>query len=141
MSALTRLAFGALFALSAACGPSTRLVTVKSGGPGEIDFSVKNLTDVPVDYFYLATTDRINAAGGPKLDHNGPDGFEAWGPDLTDNGIGVGKTESIAVPKPGSWDARAVDGNGRDQFITGLKLKAGGKYVLELYESGWRVKN
>src|SRR5687768_5778787 len=141
MSALHPFAFGVLLALATACGPSTRLVTVKSGGPGEIDFQVKNLTDVPIDYFYLATTERIDAAGGPKLDHESPEGAEAWGPDLTGNGIGVGKIERIPVPSPGRWDARAVDGNGRHQFITALNLKAGGKYILELYESGWRGPN
>ena len=141
MSALTRLAFGALFAVTAACGPSTRLVTVKGGGPGEIDLQVKNLTDVPINSFYLASTERIDAAGGPKLDHDSPQGADAWGPDLTGHGIGVGKAERIPVPGPGRWDARAVDRDGRFQFITALKLKPGGKYVLELYESGWRAPN
>lgn len=140
MSALHRFAFGALVvALTAGCGPSTRLVTVKNGGPGEIDFQVKNLTDVSINYFYLAPTERIDAAGGPKLDHESPAGAEAWGADLTGHGIGVGKTERIPVPSGGSWDARAVDRDGRFQFITGLKLKAGGKYILELYEGGWRA--
>jgi hypothetical protein len=141
MSALHPFAFGALLAFVTACGPSTRLVTVKSGGPGEIDFQVKNLTDVPINSFYLATTERIDAAGGPKLDHESPAGADAWGPDLTGHGIGVGKSERIPVPSAGKWDARALDRDGRFQFITALNLKPGGKYILELYESGWRAPN
>jgi hypothetical protein len=136
-----RLALVGLFALGlSGCGPNTRLVTVRTGGgSGPIQFEVKNLTDVPIDYFYLAKTERVNAAGGPKLDPNSPEGAEVWGPDLTGNGIGVGKRDAIPVSEPGRWDARAVDGDRREQLITGLKLDAGGRYILELYENGWRV--
>jgi hypothetical protein len=35
---------------------------------------------------------------------------------------------------------RAVDRNRRYQHITGLRLGAGGRYILELNDGGWRVK-
>jgi len=127
--------------LVAACGgPATRLVTVRSPtGQGKIDFSVKNLSDVPINTFYLAKTERVKANGEHQVDANTPEGEALWGPDLTGGAIGVGKTEPIAVSSPGRWDARAVDRDGREQLITGLHLDAGGKYILELYEGNWRV--
>jgi hypothetical protein len=133
-----------LVLLLAACGgPSTRLVTVRAGNAagGKIDFSVKNLTDVPINTFYLAKTEAVDKAGGPALDPNSPEGSDVWGPDLTGGPISVGKTEPIEVTSPGRWDARAVDRDGREQLITGLKLEAGGRYILELYEGNWRNYN
>ncbi len=128
-------------ALAVGCGgPGTRLVTVRAGGDGgRIDFSVKNLSDVPINTFYLARTEAVDKAGGPALDPNSPEGAGVWGPDLSGQAIGIGHTEPIGVAGPGRWDARAVDRRGREQLITGLKLNAGGKYILELYEGGWRT--
>ena len=126
--------------LSACGGPDTRLVTVQPGkGQGKVEFSVKNLTDVPINTFFMAKTEAIEAAGGNALDSRSPEGSEAWGPDLLGRAVPVGKGERIPVPEGGLWEALAVDRDGREQRITRLKLKAGGTYVLELYESGWRV--
>jgi len=143
-SALRFLALSALSAISlASCGgPSTRLVTVQAGkGEGKIEFAVKNLSDSPINTLFMAKTERIDAAGGNALDPNSPDGDKAWGPDLLDRAIATGKSERVPVAEPGLWEARAVDRDGREQRITRLKLQAGGSYVLELYESGWRVFN
>ena len=130
-----------LFLVFVACGgPSTRLVTVQPGkGQGKVEFSIKNLTDVPLNTFFMAKTERIDATGGNALDPDTPQGDAAWGPDLLDRAVPMGKSERIPVPEPGLWEARAVDRDGREQRITRLKLQAGGSYVLELYESGWRV--
>jgi hypothetical protein len=134
-----RLMLLGFFAL--ACGgPATRLVTVKTGtGQGAIDFSVKNLTDVAINDFYLAKTERVEATGKNRVEPNSPEGEALWGPDLSGQAIGIGKSQPISVPSPGRWDARAVDRDGREQLITGLHLAAGGKYILELYEGNWRV--
>ena len=135
---LRRLLLIALL-LVACGGPATRLVTVNVGkGDGPIDFSVKNLTDVPINTFYMAKTERVTAAGN-TIDPNTPAGDELWGPDISGQAIPVGKSQSINVPSPGNWDARAVDRDGREQLITHLRLAAGGKYILELYEGNWRV--
>jgi hypothetical protein len=121
-------------------GPATRLVTVKAGqGAGAIDFSVKNLTDVPINTFYLAKTERVTATGQNRVDPNTPEGDALWGPDLSGQAIPVGQSQPIKVPSPGNWDARAVDRDGREQLVTHLHLAAGGKYILELYEGNWRV--
>jgi hypothetical protein len=127
--------------LAAACGgPATRLVTVRSAtGQGAVDFSVKNLTSVPINTFYLAKTEQVEAHGEHKVDANTPESEALWGPDLTGGAIPVGKAQSITVSSPGHWDARAVDRDGREQLITHLHLDAGGKYILELYEGNWRV--
>ena len=54
--------------LSACGGPDTRLVTVQPGkGQGKVEFSVKNLTDVPINTFFMAKTEAIEAAGGNAL--------------------------------------------------------------------------
>lgn len=118
-------------------------MTVRAGGAdgGRIDFSVKNLTDVPINTFYLAKSEAVDKAGGPNLDPNTPDGADVWGPDLLGGAVQVGKTEPVTVAGPGSWEARAVDRDGREQLITGLKLQAGGRYILELYEGNWRNYN
>src|SRR5688572_31582444 len=49
--------FALVVGLIACGGPSTRLVTVRSGtGSGSVDFQVKNLTDVGINTFHLAKT-------------------------------------------------------------------------------------
>jgi hypothetical protein len=127
-------------ALVACGGPTSRLVTVKAGkGEGKIEFSLKNLSDSPLNTFYMAKTERIDAAGGNALDPDSPEGSTAWGPDLLGRAVPTGTAERIPVPEPGLWEARAVDRDGREQRITRLKFQAGGTYILELYESGWRV--
>jgi hypothetical protein len=131
--------FALILGLVACGGPTTRLVTVRAKGEGKIEFSVKNLTDVPLNTFHLAKTERIDAAGGNALDPKSPEGGEAWGPDLLGHAVPVGKSERLPVPEPGLWEALALDRDGREQRITRLKFQPGGSYVLELYESGWRV--
>ena len=124
-----------------ACGGTpTRLVTVRSPtGAGSVEFSVKNLSDVPINTFYLAKSERVEASGQHRVDLNSSESEELWGADLTGRAIGVGQTQPIAVPSPGNWDARALDRDGREQRITRLHLLAGGRYILELHEGNWRV--
>jgi hypothetical protein len=43
------------------------------------------------------------------------------------------------VSEPGRWDVRVVDRDQRYQHIAGLKVGAGGRYILELGDGGWRV--
>jgi hypothetical protein len=124
--------------LMAACGGApTRLVTVKPGaGQGPIELEVKNLTDVGINNFYLAQSERIPE----QLDNTGPDSQSIWGPDLLPHAIAGGSRVAVPVPSPGRWDAKATDRDGRYQHISGLKLVAGGRYILELNEGGWRVR-
>jgi len=130
-----------LFALLPACGgANSRLVTVHaSSGSGAVDFTVKNLSDSAINSLYLAKTERVTAAG-QDLDYNSPQGADLWGPDLlTHSGIGEGHSVQLDVP-PGTYDVRALDRHSRYQHVTGLRLGAGGRYILELNDGGWRTK-
>lgn len=127
-----------LMLLAAGCGGApTRLVTVKAGtGEGAIQLEVKNLTDVPINNFYLAPSDKVS----PQLDPDTPEGQSVWGADLLNNAIATGTRVPVPVAGPGRWDARVLDRDGRYQHVAALKLEAGGRYILELNEGGWRVR-
>ena len=137
--ALLSLLSALLLPLLPACGgPNSRLVTVRTAsGSGAVDFSVKNVSDAPINSLYIAKTERVNAAG-QNLSDDSPEGEALWGADLlTHSGIGVGHSVQLDVP-PGTWDVRALDQHRRYQHITGLRLGAGGRYILELTDGGWR---
>jgi hypothetical protein len=127
-----------LLAGGAGCGGApSRLVTVKSGsGQGPIQLEVKNLTDVPINNLFLAQSSQI----GPDLDPDSPEGQGVWGTDLLPNAIARGDRVPVPVAAPGRWDARVLDRDRRYQHVAGLKLEAGGRYILELNEGGWRTK-
>jgi hypothetical protein len=128
-------------ALLPACrGPDSRLVTVRTGsGTGAVDFTVKNASDAPINSLYIAKTEQVDAAG-QNLDFDSPEGVALWGPDLLKHsGIGVGHNVQLDVPA-GTWDVRALDRHRRYQHITGLRLVAGGRYILELNDGGWRAR-
>jgi len=116
------------------------LVTVRTAsGSGAVDFTVKNVSDSPINSLYIAKTERVNAAG-QELDYDSPEGVDLWGADLlTHAGIGLGQTVQVDVP-PGTWNVRALDRHRRYQHIAGLRLGAGGRYILELNDGGWRTK-
>ncbi len=123
--------------LSGCGGAPTRLVTVKGGGgEGPVQLEVKNLTSVAINNFYLAPTERIPE----ELDNTNPDSLAIWGPDLLHGAIAQGSRLPVSVAGPGRWDARAMDKDGRYQHVAGLKLEAGGRYILELNDGGWRVR-
>lgn len=131
------LSLGCSVALAGCGGAPSRLVTVKSGGgQGPIELEVKNLTDVPINNFFLAKTEQV----GDQLNPDSPEGQSVWGADLLPNAIARGARVAVPVSGPGRWNARALDRDGRYQHIAGLKLDAGGRYILELNEGGWRVK-
>lgn len=130
-----------LFALLPACGgPNSRLVTVHTGsGSGPVEFTVKNLSEAPINGLHIAKTELVHAAG-QNLDFDSPDGEALWGPDLlTRSGIGTGHSVQLDIP-PGTWDVRALDRHRRYQHVTGLHLDGGGRYILELNDGGWRTK-
>ena len=59
--------------------------------------------------------------------------------DRLKSGLESGGKVRVTIPKPGSYDVRAVDRDGREQHVANLRLAAGGRYVLELEEGGWRA--
>lgn len=123
-------------ALGGCGGAPTRLVTVKAGGgEGAIQLEVKNLTDAPINNLYLAQTDRVS----PQLDPDSPEGQAVWGADLLSGAIAPGTRVPVPVAGSGRWDCRVLDRDGRYQHVAALKLEAGGRYILELNEGGWRA--
>jgi hypothetical protein len=124
------------------CGGGTsRLITVKRPtGSGDVDFQVQNKTDVAVNNFYMAKTDAVDKALAAKLEPGSPDEAELWGPDrLSGAALEPNGRQRITVAEPGRWDVRAVDRDGRYQHVSGLRIEAGGKYILELVEGHWRM--
>ncbi len=135
------LLLGICLSLATACGgQSSTLVTVRSGtGSGPIDFALKNSTDVGINNVFMAKTEVVQKNDPDHLDPNSPEGAQVWGGDLIDRAIPVGERVPIPVPEPGRWDLRATDRDGREQRIAGLKLEAGGRYILELHDGSWRA--
>jgi hypothetical protein len=125
-------------AASTGCGGApTRLVTVKSGaGQGPIQLEVKNLTSAGINNLYLAKSSQVSET----LDPDSPEGQNVWGADLLQNAIAEGARVPVPVAEPGRWDVRVLDRDRRYQHVAGLKLEAGGRYILELNDGGWRVK-
>jgi hypothetical protein len=116
------------------------LITVRAGnGSGAPEFTVKNASDASINALYIAKTERVDAAG-QNLDYDSPQGEALWGSDLlTHSGIAAGHSVQVDVP-PGTWDVRVLDTRKRYQHVTGLRLGAGGHYILELNDGGWRTK-
>jgi hypothetical protein len=117
-------------------------VTVRAGtGSGDISFEVENKSDTPVNALFLAKTELVNENDPDRLDGDSAQGQAVWGADLlTTSAIGTGQRRRIHVPEPGRWDVRAVARDDREQHITGVRLEAGGRYILELHDGGWRMR-
>jgi hypothetical protein len=122
--------------LSACGGESSRLVTVRTGtGSGPIQFEVKNNTDVAINSLFMARHEDVKM----EYAQSSPQAQRVWGGDLIDHAIPTGTRVPIPVPGPGRWDVKATDADGRYQHIAAVKLDAGGRYILELYDRNWRV--
>ncbi|HVJ20133.1 MAG TPA: hypothetical protein VM686_32185 [Polyangiaceae bacterium] len=134
------LLLGLCLTLAGCGGEGSKLVTVRAGsGNGPIDFAVKNATDVGINSLFMAKTEVVQKNDPDHLDPNSPQGQEVWGGDLLSAAIPIGERVPIVVREPGRWDLRATDRDGREQHVAGLKLEAGGRYILELHDGGWRV--
>jgi hypothetical protein len=131
---------GLALALVAGCGGGTsRLITVKRPtGSGDVDFQVQNKSDVAINNLYMAKTEAVDRA--KNVEPGSPAEAELWGNDrLTKSALEPGGRMPITVSEPGRWDVRAVDRDGRYQHVSGLRIEAGGKYILELVDGSWRV--
>src|SRR5689334_17328 len=113
--------------LGCGTGPNTRLVTVRpGGGTGSVEFEVKNDCDVPINSIFFQQTALVKT----QLKFDSPEGSHVWGSDVLNHAIPPGIRMKVDVPEPGVWDVRASDRDGRYQHITGLKLNAGGRFIL-----------
>jgi hypothetical protein len=123
------------------CGASTTLVTVHSAtGKGAIALEVENDAGVALNNLYLAQTDVVRRADPSHLEPGSSEEARVWGDDLLDRGaLPEGSRMQVPVQSPGRWDIRALDRNGRYQHIQGLKLGAGGKYLMKLGTDTWHI--
>ncbi len=130
------------FASACGGGGTTRLRTVKSPkGAGPLVLRLLNASDTTLNNLYVAETAKVNAADWRKMPPGSPKEDELWGKDLLGAAVGPGQEAPVEGVGPGRWDFRATDREGREQHVTGVKLGSGGEYVLELHESGWRVRD
>src|SRR5690606_22995197 len=135
---LRTVALTGVFAVASG-GPSSRLITVRARtGSGAVTFEVKNNTDVPINELYMADSEAVSAA--ERVDPNSPEGHARWGTDRLTAAIPTGERVELPVEKPGNYDVRALDRDRREQHVARLRLQAGGRYILELNEGGWRVR-
>ena len=128
--------------LVAACGGGapSRLHTLGTpSGKGEVELQVENRTSAIVNNLYLSESAKVRGAGREALHSGSAEQAALWGQDLLKSGLEVGGKVRVPVPGPGRYDVRAVDREGREQHVAGLKLAAGGRYVLEFEEGGWRA--
>ena len=141
MNSMRRAVLGLLVVAAAptlACGgPSTRLRTQRpASGKGAVDLSVKNGTSVPINNIYVAETSKVRAAG--RITPGSVEEVNLWGNDrLIGSALEVGGSVPVKL-KPGAYDFRVLDKDNREQRVTHVKVGAGGKYVLELGDGGWR---
>jgi hypothetical protein len=137
---LGALGAGALL-LSGCGGASSTLNTVQQPtGSGAIDLRIQNDTDVGVNNLYLAKSEAVARANAAKVEPGSPEEAELWGLDRFGGAaLEVGGRQQVTVDGPGRWDVRATEREGRYQHVSGLKLGAGGKYILILRDSGWRT--
>lgn len=136
--ALLAAAAGALIGCG---GPTSKLhVLGAPKGSGPIDFQVENRTDVVVNNLYVASTDAVRAAPRAAFESGSAEQQALWGDDrLLGSGLEPGGKLRLRLDSPGRYDIRVVDRDGREQHVAGLSIEAGGRYVLELGEGGWRV--
>jgi len=139
MQRRTLLALAGGLLVVAGCGgtTSTLLQLGAPTGVGPVDFQVENRTDAIVNNLYLAKTERVKAAPRRAFESATPEQAALWGDDLLRSGLEPGGKLGIAVDEPGSYDARLVDRDGNEQHVAGLRLQAGGRYVLEVHDN-WR---
>ena len=121
-------------------GGTSRLITVKRPtGSGDVDFQVQNKTDGAVNNLYMAKTEAVDRMLN-KTEPGSPAEADLWGEDrLKGAALEQGGRQRITVAEPGRWDVKAVDRDGRYQHVSGLRIEAGGKYILELVDGSWRV--
>jgi hypothetical protein len=142
LAPMDRRTFGVLLALSAiSCGApqSTlhQLGTPKGSGP--IDFQVENRTGTVINNLWIAKTAAVSAAPRAAFESGSPEQQKLWGDDqLVSSALEPGGKLRVPIAEPDRYDVRIADRDGREQHIAGLKVAAGGRYVLELNDSGWR---
>ncbi|HEX4474113.1 MAG TPA: hypothetical protein VH142_03480 [Polyangiaceae bacterium] len=123
-----------LFAL--ACGGATLSVLHAKGrprgdGPAHID--VKNSSGVSIDQLYIAKSEDVAQARARGVSPGSDADVALWGADHLGNG---GLSANAIFPAleldEGRYDVLAVDPDKREELVKGIRVHAGGRYVLEI---------
>jgi hypothetical protein len=138
--ALALIALSGVGFLAIGCGGATSTLHTLGTptGKGDVQLDVENKSGSIVNNLYLAPTDKVRAAPRSAFQSGEPAQAELWGEDRLASGLAVGAKARVPIPAPGRYDVRVLDREGNEQHIGGLKLAAGGRYVLELGSGSWR---
>ena len=133
----------ALFSAVACGAPQSTLHQLGApSGSGPIDFQVENRTSAVINNLYVAKTSVVRAAPRKAFETGSTEQLQLWGDDqLVGSALGAGGKVRVVIAEPGRYDFRIVDRDAREQHVAGLQIKAGGRYVLELNDGGWRTPN
>jgi hypothetical protein len=133
-------ALGLLLSLVVACGGSVSVLHAKGKptGSGPAFVTVLNSSGKTIDKLFVAKTEEVDKAKAAHVDPGSADDLALWGEDELDKyGLEEGKATDVKLAE-GRYDVLVLDKGGREQLVKGLKLKAGGKYVLEI-GSDWTM--
>jgi hypothetical protein len=117
------------------CGGATS--TLRAQGPatgsGPAHLVLRNGADVALFELHVAKTQAVSTATAAGAAPGSEADIDLWGEDyLGRSRVQPGASFTIGDLPADRYDVLAVDPDGREQLVKGLKLKAGGKYVLEL---------
>lgn len=130
-----------LAAFFLACGGTqTRLKTVSTGKGDSVELSIFNASGTSINNLYVTESAKVSEAKGRKLAPGSPAEMALWGEDILRAAIQEGEEFEVPQMSAGRYDVLVVDKNGREQHVTGVKLKGGGTYRLELGTSGWQFR-
>jgi hypothetical protein len=124
------------------CGGATSTLVAKGQpkGKGPVELDVVNNTDVTINSLYFAETARVDRARAAGVAPGSDEDLSLWGEDvLGRSGLPAGDSFRADPMREGRYDVLAVDPDGREQLIKGLRLKAGGRYALQLEDGGWQL--
>jgi hypothetical protein len=125
----------------AGCGASMSVLHAKGKptGSGPALVTVLNSSGTTIDKLFVAKTEDVDKAKTAHVDTGSADDLAMWGEDELDkSGIEEGKAYNYVKLGEGRYDVLVVDKGGREQLIKGLKMKPGGRYVLEI-GSDWTM--
>ena len=119
--------------LLAACGGSVSVLHAKGASQGHgAAVTVMNTSGTRVERLHVASTERVDRARASGVAPGSAEDDALWGNDLLDR-AGLAENSTFPVElEPGRYDVLAVDHDGREELVKGLRLSAGRKYVLEL---------
>ena len=127
--------------LIAGCGATMSVLHAKGKptGSGPALVTVLNSSGKTIDKLFVAKTEDIDKAKAAHVDTGSADDLALWGEDELDkSGIEEGKAYNYVKLAEGRYDVLVIDKGGREQLIKGLRMKPGGRYVLEI-GSDWTM--